>query len=195
MSAHAVAYDHESGPPIERGRLGVWLFIAGEAMFFVGLFAAWLVLRGGAPDWPAAPRVELGLGIGFTVVLALASLAAAAAARAARRGDNGRLVRWLASTALLGALFLGGQAYEYVHLFERGIAPRTDVAWGMFFVITGAHGAHVLVGALWNLALSWRAWRGHVPRWRARHVEYAALYQHFVDVVWLGVFSALYIVG
>jgi cytochrome c oxidase subunit 3 len=195
MSAHAVAFDHESGPPIEHGRLGVWLFIAGEAMFFAGLFSAWLVLRAGAPDWPAAPRVELGLGIAFTAVLALASLTAGAAARAARHGDTARLVRWLGLTALMGAVFLGGQAYEYAHLFQMGIAPRTDVAWGMFFVITGAHGAHVLVGVLWNLVLTWRAWRGQVPRWRARYVEYAALYQHFVDVVWLGVFSALYLVG
>jgi cytochrome c oxidase subunit 3 len=195
MSAHAYAYEHESGPPIEHGRLGVWLFIAGETMFFAGLFAAWLVLRGGAPDWPVAPRVELWLGLVFTAVLGLASLAAGAAARAARRGDTARLVRWLGVTALMGAVFLGGQAYEYSHLFRQGIAPRTDVAWGMFFVITGAHGAHVLVGALWNLALTWRAWRGHVPRWRARYVEYAAAYQHFVDAVWLGVFTALYVVG
>ncbi|MEZ6018491.1 MAG: heme-copper oxidase subunit III [Planctomycetota bacterium] len=200
MSAHAVAYDYESGPPIERGRLGVWLFIVGEVMFFAGLFSAWLVLRAGARDWPAAPRVDLNLGIAFTVVLLLASVAAGAATRAARRGagdsaGGGRLTRWLFVAAALGAAFLGGQAYEYAHLLREGIAPRTDVAWGMFFLITAAHGTHVLVGVVWNLVLAWRAWRGRLPRWRARHVEYGALYQHFVDVVWLGVFAALYLVG
>ena len=176
MSAHAVAFDHESGPPIERGRLGVWLFIAGEAMFFAGLFAAWLVLRAGAPDWPAEPRVGLGLGIAFTVVLALASITAGAAARAARRGDRPRLVRWLGVTALLGAVFLACQAYEYAHLFAQSIAPRTDVAWGMFFALTGAHGAHVLVGALWNLVLCVRARLGLVFHERYMTIEETELW-------------------
>lgn len=195
MSAPSVAFDYESGPALEPGRLGVWLFVVGEAMFFVGLFSAWFVLRSGASDWPAAPRVGLPLGIGFTVTLLSASVAAGAGARAARRGDARRCARWLALTALSGVLFLGGQAYEYSHLFGQGIAPRTDVAWGLFFVITGAHGLHVLVGVVWTLCLALLARRGRVPRWRARIVEYGALYQHFVDVVWLGVFTAFYVIA
>jgi len=195
MSAHAVAYDYESGPAIERGRLGVWLFVGSELMFFAGLFSAWFVLRAGAADWPAEPRVSLGLGLGFTAVLALASLAAAAAVRAARRGARGATARWLFFTGLLGLGFLGGQVYEYQHLLAAGSWPRTDVAWGLFYALTAAHGLHVAVGVLWNFGLWVQAWRGRIPAWRARRVEYAAFYQHFVDVVWLGVFTALYVVG
>jgi heme/copper-type cytochrome/quinol oxidase subunit 3 len=195
LSHGAVAFEYESGPPIEHGRLGIWLFVGSEAMFFAGLFSAWFVLRAGDPAWPTEPRVDLGIGIGASVLLALASLSAGAAVRSARRGAAPRVARWSGLAALAGALFLGVQAFEYRHLADAGIVPRTDVAAGMFFAITGAHGLHVLVGVVWQAVLAARAARGRVPQHRARHVEYGALYQHFVDVVWLGVLVALYVIG
>jgi len=195
LSSEGLVLEYESGAAIEPGRLGIWLFLASECLFFAGLGSAWWVLRAGDSTWPEASRLDLRIGLAFTALLLCASFSAGAAVRAARQGARARLVSWTLVTAHFGVLFLAGQAWEYNHLFAAGIAPRTDLAWGFFFVLTGAHGVHVLVGVLWSLGLAVQARRGALPPWRARYVEYGALYQHFVDVVWLALFGALYLLG
>jgi cytochrome c oxidase subunit III len=172
---------------------GTWLFIATEAMLFAALLSSYFYTRFDAQTWPLGdiPPPELRLaGIG-TVLLISSSIAAAWAERGIRAGDLGRLRIGLAVTVTLGVGFLGIQAYEYAH---ATFTPQTNAYGSLFFGVTGFHGLHVAVGVAMLTAVGSVAWR--TERYDADHhlpVRLAALYWHFVDVVWIFVFSSLYL--
>ncbi len=180
--------------------LGMILFIASEVMFFSGLFAAYFQVRLQAPRWPPfvnehefAPfhlQHEIVLPLVLTIMLVSSSVTMQLAVNAIRRGDRTAYLRNTAVTLVLGVLFLVGQVYDYSQL-GFGI---TDTAFGgTFYTMTGFHGAHVLGGAI---MLSVILYRGMAGQFSARHhdaVEATSLYWHFVDVVWIGLFSTLYL--
>ncbi len=182
--------------------LGMVLFIASEVMFFAGLFAAYFNVRLTAAHWPPfvneAPFEPFSLHTpehlvvagSLTAVLVLSSVTMQLGVWAIRRGDRRAFLRATAVTLLLGVVFLGGQLWDYTQL-EFGI---TDTAFGStFYTLTGFHGAHVLGGAV---MLSVVLYRGLAGQFSARHhdaVEATSLYWHFVDVVWIALFSTLYL--
>lgn len=177
-----------AGPrPLAPGILGMWLFIASEAMFFAGLFAAYFSVRAAHDSWPPAdsPRPGLALALALTTMLLASSVTQHLAAR-----DGGpRQRRLLAATITLGALFLTGQAFEWSQLQAEGLSVDSGAYGTLFFLITGAHGLHVLAG----LAMLGGAAAGlGAPRAQDR-VEAVTHYWHFVDVVWLLVLAALYV--
>ena len=179
-----------AGRPLPAPVLGMALFISSEVMFFGGLFGAYFTLRARADAWPPSgtPELELWLPSILTAVLLTSSFAVHRAERALARGEPA--ARWLGLTIALGLAFLAGQAFEYSQL-DLGI--DTNAFGTLFFTITGAHGLHVALGvAALAIALA-KLRRGHLSAERGGALEAAAYYWHFVDVVWLLVFSTLYL--
>ncbi len=171
--------------PARPGLIGMWAFLATDAMGFGGLFVAYGFLRTRAQSWPD-PRVHLALvpAAALTVALLASSFTVAEAARA-----SGRRARaaWLAATAALGLAFLGGELAEYARL-ATGPAPVRlgDLYGATFFVITGYHLLHVLAGIVWLLTALRRA--------TPSTLQVGALYWQFVDVAWMPIFTFLYLV-
>jgi len=101
---------------------------------------------------------------------------------------------WMLATALFGLTFIGGQVYEFTEFYREGLHLSTNLFGSTFFILTGLHGAHVVVGLVWLLSLWARSMQGRLPQERAEAVEIAGLYWHFVDVVWIVIFTAVYLV-
>jgi cytochrome c oxidase subunit 3 len=172
--------------------MGMVLFIASEVMFFGGLFAAYFSIRAEQTTWPPPGTPPLGLALPAigTAVLIASSGTQHRAAGATHRGDPARARRWMGLTIALGVLFITGQAWEWSALRAEGLTIASSVYGTLFYTLTGAHGLHVL-GGLALLAVT-VARLGPGSRSRAR-IEAVTYYWHFVDVVWLGLFTALYV--
>lgn len=184
----------DSGPPVATARFGTWVFLASEAFFFGGLVAAYIVLRSSSTSWIEPLDVKLGLVL--TALLVASSLCAGQGVRRIRAGGSvmpagarAAASNWLLLAACCALAFLGVQAFEWRELAHAGFTPRGSLAGASFYVLTGAHGLHVLGGVLW-LATSGVIVRREGSR--VLHAELAALYQHFVDAVWLALLVLLY---
>jgi cytochrome c oxidase subunit III len=188
-TAVAATAGHER-PRVPPTLLGMLLFIASEVMFFGGLFGAYFTIRARANEWPppGTPEIEILLTIALTVILLSSSLSQHMAVLAIKRDDTSGLVRWIATTIFLGLGFLAGQAFEYSRL---GFTPSDNIFATLFFTITGAHGLHV-VGGLVVLTIVMLQARRYTAE-RHGHVEAATYYWHFVDAVWIFVFTSLYL--
>ena len=181
--------------------LGMLLFITSEVMFFAGLFAAYFAVRARAPIWPPlnpetqeAFHVEILPLVGpATVLLILSSFTCQFAVWAIRRGDRTAFVRNIAVTFVIGVAFLIMQAIDYAALGAEGLTLSSGPYGTTYFTLTGFHGAHVFGGVV---MLGVVLYRGMAGQFSARHhdaVEAASLYWHFVDVVWILLFSLLYL--
>jgi cytochrome c oxidase subunit 3 len=193
LSAHDTPDGHHAQQ--RSSVFGMTLFLASEAMLFAGLIAGYVVLRLSSPAWPpypdlpAMPVILTGIN---TVFLITSSFTYHAAEVAVKKGKKGTL--WLAVTVFLGSLFLGVQAYEWHHMYSEGLWFNTGGAYGAsFFVLTGFHGLHVLIGVL---MIAWALIRQLGGAYTAQNHTYLVLtgmYWHFVDVVWLLLFTVLYL--
>jgi cytochrome c oxidase subunit 3 len=186
----AVAPAESPGRPL--AWWGMVSLVATEATIFAGLLSAYFFVRATSPDWPQggiAPP-ELGRISAFTVVLLASSVPLVWAESAVRRGRLGQVRVALLSSFLLGAAFLANQMLEYRSL---GFGPRDNAYGSLFYAITGLHGSHVAVGLLMNLVVQAKARLGRLGPERHLTLSVFALYWHFVDVVWIFVFSSLYL--
>ena len=196
---------HDARGGIGNPVLGMLLFLTSEVMFFAGLFAAYFNVRANAPDgiWPpiipdSAPPEQYHLAIlpfvgPATVLLILSSFTAQFAVWGIRRGDRTAFLRNLSVTVLLGIIFLVMQGFDYALLYSEGITLDAGTFGTTYFTLTGFHGAHVFGGVIMLAVVLYRGLGG---QFSARHhdaVEAASLYWHFVDVVWIVLFSVLYI--
>jgi heme/copper-type cytochrome/quinol oxidase subunit 3 len=191
---HHAIYDYDSGPPVDRGKFAIWLFLATEVMFFTGLIGTYIVLRIGSAYWPN-PELRLAVNITAfnTFVLIMSSYFMVRGLHAIQKGDQGGLVRWLGATVLGGAFFVGVQVYEYIELVKEGSLPNVDLFWSTFYAMTGFHGFHVFCGVIW-LGIVWiGAVRGKFSAQRYLPVELVGLYWHFVDLVWVLLFTIVYL--
>lgn len=186
VEAHGVVHhDHRI--------FGVIVFLIAEGMIFLGLFVAYLTFRAVAPTWPpqGTPELELLLPGINTIILISSSFVIHNADTAIKKNDVQGLRKWFAITAVMGAIFLAGQLYEYFHL-EFGLT--TNLFASTFYVLTGFHGLHVCFGLLLITAVLWRSLKqGHYSSEHHFGVEAAEIYWHFVDVVWIVLFLLLYI--
>ena len=197
-AGHAAEHDHHGPPPanqssrIEAQKLGMYLFIISEVMLFGAFFTAYFFIRVvQKADWPA-PGHELPVlvaGIN-TAILVSSSFTMHWALEGARRGNRYALKAGLFTTLLLGLTFLTVQINEYVHI---GFAPHDHAQGTIFYGLTGLHGAHVFVGLTLLAFASIRAFRGHFSAKEHRGIEVPGIYWHFVDVMWIIVFTAVYI--
>ena len=183
---------HHGGHPDHR-IFGVVMFLVAESMIFLGLFSAFLIYRSVMPVWPpeGTPELELLLPGINTAILISSSFVMHRGQDAIKKNDQSGLQLWFAITALMGAIFLAGQLYEYFHL-EFGLT--TNLFASSFFVLTGFHGLHVTFGLILILAVLWRSRKvGHYSDQFHFGVEAAELYWHFVDVVWIILFILVYL--
>ncbi len=176
--------------------VGMLLFIASEVMFFGGLFATYFNARAmaGQGNWhpPEGGHLDLPLAAVLTVILVASSFTMQFGVWAIRRGDTGKLRLWTAITLGLGVLFLAGQLYDYSQL-GFGIS---DSSFGtVFYTLTGFHGAHVFGGAVGLTIILARTLRGQFSARNHVAVEAVSVYWHFVDVVWIAVFSTIYLLA
>jgi cytochrome c oxidase subunit 3 len=171
---------------------GLLTFLLSESLMFGGFFATYLVLRGGATAWPPeGTEVELLVPTINTIVLVSSSFVIHLGDTAIKKGNVNGLRRWYIITALMGAAFLAGQVYEYLTL---GYGLTTNIFANCFYLMTGFHGLHVFVGLLLILGVLWRSRRaGHYSSSQHVGVEMAEIYWHFVDIIWIVLFSLLYI--
>ena len=188
---------HDTRGGISNPVLGMILFITSEVMFFAGLFAAYFNVRAAAPQWPPEGMTDklhiLPLVGPATILLILSSFTCQFAVWAIRRDDRAKFVRYLAVTVVLGIVFLVMQGTDYMLLFNEGLTLDSGVFGSTYYTLTGFHGAHVLGGVV---MLSVVLYRGMSGQFSSRHhdaVEATSLYWHFVDVVWIVLFSTLYI--
>ena len=186
---------HQRPGGISSPLLGMVLFIASEVMFFGGLFGAYFTIRSAATLWPpeGTPHLETWYAAILTTILVSSSVTMQFGVWAIRRNDTRRLLLWLAVSLLLGLCFLAGQANEYRVLIGEGMTLSSGVFGSTFFTLTGFHGAHVAGGAAFILIVLLRARSGQFTARYHDTVEMASYYWHFVDVVWLGLFSTIYL--
>ena len=193
----------------EAGNLGMWIFLVTEVLFFGGLFTAYLVYRYQNPAAFAEASNHLGLWLGGinTAVLICSSLTMALAVHGAQLGHRKALVRFLGLTILLGLVFLGIKWVEYAQKFQDGLVPGLNFVYGgadkdaaelffcLYFLMTGLHAIHMVIGLGILGTLVWLAWRGWFSPGYYTPVEVSGLYWHFVDLVWIFLFPLLYLIG
>jgi cytochrome c oxidase subunit 3 len=189
------AEEHHKPGGISSSLLGMVLFIASEVMFFGGLFGAYFTIRSSATLWPPedTPHLETWYAAVLTTILVSSSVTMQFGVWAIRRNDQRKLMLWLAASLLLGLVFLAGQANEYRTLIGEGMTLSSGVFGSTFYTLTGFHGAHVAGGAAFILIVLLRARSGQFTARYHDTVEMASYYWHFVDVVWLGLFSTIYL--
>jgi len=174
----------------------MWGFLASECLFFGALISSHLLYRSRAPVGVKLPHdvYDIPYTSVSSFVLLMSSLTMVLALAAIQRGDHRRLRIWLLATAFLGTVFVGGQVYEFTVFTHEGLNLSSSVAASSFFVLTGFHGVHVTVGILWLLSLAGISLRGQLPAEKSLQVEIAGLYWHFVDIVWILIFTVVYLV-
>ena len=200
MDNLAIAHDtHEgaahSATGLSNVKLGMWLFLGTECLLFGGLISTYMLYRGRVGTGPRPAQV---FDIPFTsvssFVLLMSSLTMALAVSAAHKGDDRNTYLWITVTALLGATFVGGQVYEFTAFYNEGMGFTTSLFSSSFFVLTGFHGVHVTVGIIMLMSTVGILKRSKVPGSKAERVEMIGLYWHFVDIVWIIIFTLIYLI-
>ena len=180
---------------LDNRKVGIWCFIGSESLFFASLIATYMIYKGRDLSGPTAETIlNVPLSTVTTFVLLMSSLLMVLAQDAYRRGDRIWGLRWLLGTIVLGLIFLGGQVYEFTSFYHEGLTLQTNLFGETFFTMVGFHGAHVAIGVIILMALACASLAGWFEqRHRDIAVEAAALYWHFVDVVWIVIFSIVYL--
>ncbi|NIR45648.1 MAG: cytochrome oxidase subunit III [Gemmatimonadetes bacterium] len=190
-----IAHHPPTATGLDNRKLGFWTFIGSETLFFGSLISTYMVYKGAAVTGPY-PHEVLNIPVTSvsTFVLLTSSLAMVLALNAVQRGSRAGTLTWLLATAIGGLIFLGFQAYEFTTFVHEGLTIQTNVFGSAFYVLTGFHGAHVSVGVLWLLTLAALTAMGKIGREDSLKVEIAGLYWHFVDVVWIVIFTLIYLI-
>ena len=200
-TAHGAAVEPAESPltPESWGKLGMWIFLAGDAVGFGVLLAGYGAMRATSGDWPNPyDRLGITLTAAMTFLLICSSVTMVKALEWLSKGDRAKAKMFLAFTALGGAIFVSCQAYEWTHLIHGGLHLNGN-PWGAslfgtsFFIVTGFHGLHVTVGVIYLLATIGVVSRRPDPMASYNVVEITGLYWHFVDLVWIMVFTFMYL--
>ncbi len=176
-------------------RYGMVFFIASEVMFFSAFFAAYFFLRAHNPEWPPAniQAIPVHLPVLMTMILLGSGVTITLAHHALLHNRREETLLMTFLTWQLGVIFLAIMAYEYTHLYHEGVTLSSGVFGSIFYMVTGFHGFHVLIGSLMLMWVHWRLQRGDFTRHNHFYFEAAAWYWHFVDVVWIGLFLFIYV--
>jgi cytochrome c oxidase subunit III len=181
--------------PPARGPVGMWCLIAAEAAIFAIFVVAYIFYIGKSLTGPQ-PHDVLRVPIFFTICLLSSSITIHFASRSLRGGKLGSFALWWISTVILGALFLGGTAREWYHLiYDEGLTIQTNLFGTTYYSLVGLHAFHVTVGLIALVTVSLLTLLGYLRQEHAERVEVLSLYWHFVDAVWVVVFTVVYIVG
>lgn len=199
MSETAATAHHEmpTNTGISNKKLVMWAFLSSDCMFFGTLISTHLIYRRLNPDPESIPVAEffnMPLAFFMTLALLLSSFFMAMAVSAMHTGKVNRATANLAGVIILGAVFLGCMAYEYVHLVHHfELTPSSSIFGSTFYVLTGTHGVHVIVGLIWLLGWMFYSISGRMTTANEADIEVVGLYWHFVELVWVVLFSVVYL--
>ena len=194
MSDVSHAEHHYTSLGIDNRKLGMWLLIASECLLFGTLIATYMIYRRQSVTGPHPAEVlDIPVTTVSTFVLLMSSFSIVLALHAIQQGDLKTFRRWILTTAIGGLIFLGFQTYEFTNFVHEGLGLSTNVFGSSFFMLTGTHGTHVAVGVIWLLSLYFASLRGKLTEDGALKVDTMALYWHFVDVIWIVIFTVVYL--
>jgi cytochrome c oxidase subunit 3/cytochrome o ubiquinol oxidase subunit 3 len=172
----------------------MWFFLGSECLFFGSLISTYLIYRNRSIAGPVPPEIfDIPYTSVSSFVLLMSSLTMVLALAAIQRNNIRAMRVWTLATALLGTVFVGGQVYEFTTFGREGASLSVNLFGSTFFTLTGFHGAHVSVGILILLSVFLNSFRGKVTPERTLTVELAGLYWHFVDVIWIIIFTVVYL--
>jgi heme/copper-type cytochrome/quinol oxidase subunit 3 len=193
--ARAVEHGAPTSTGLSNVKLGMWAFLGSECLLFGALISTFLLYRSKTvPGLTPQKIYDIPYTSVSSFVLLMSSLTMVLALAAIQRGDHGKLRVWIMATALLGMTFIAGQVYEFTRFVQDGMTIKTNVIASAFFTLTGFHGAHVTVGIIMLLSLFGMSLDGRLPTARAEVVELIGLYWHFVDIVWIVIFTVVYLI-
>jgi cytochrome c oxidase subunit 3/cytochrome o ubiquinol oxidase subunit 3 len=192
----AEAHDeHATTTGLPNTKLAMWVFLASECMLFGALITTYVLYRGASQTPPFPNDVfDIPYTSVSSFVLLASSLTMVLALASAQQRDVARMRLWLLATAMLGLTFVGGQVYEFTAFYDEGLSITTNLFGTTFFVLTGFHGVHVTVGILMLLSLVGFSAADRLPDDAAFPVEMVGLYWHFVDIVWIIIFTVVYLI-
>jgi heme/copper-type cytochrome/quinol oxidase subunit 3 len=186
---------HQTSTGLDNTKIAMWAFLGSECLLFGALISTYLLYRNHAGQGPLPHEVyDIPFTSVSSFVLLMSSLTMVLALAAIQRGDHHSTRVWLVATAMLGMVFVSGQVYEFTVFVREGFTVRSSPAGSAFFILTSFHGAHVTIGILMLLSLATLSLRGALPTERATTVEYVGLYWHFVDIVWIVIFTVVYLI-
>ena len=199
MADVAIAKGHdenETTTGLPHTKLAMWLFLSSECLLFGALITTYVLYRGASTKGPFPADVfDIGYTSVSSFVLLASSLTMVLALGAAQKRDFMRMRLWLVTTAMLGMTFVGGQVYEFTTFYLHDkLAITTNLFGTTFYVLTGFHGAHVTIGILMLLSLTGMSFADRLPEDPAFPVEMVGLYWHFVDIVWIIIFTVVYLI-
>jgi heme/copper-type cytochrome/quinol oxidase subunit 3 len=195
--AHAEAHAHPAtSTGIDNRKLAIWTFIGSECLFFASLISTYLVYKGKSLVGPFPKDIfEIPLVTFGTALLLFSSLFVVLSLNAAEQGNRKKTILWLGLTIVCGLFFIGMQVYEFSHFVHKGLTMQGNLFGASFYTLTGFHGTHVTIGVVWLLTVFIELLRGKLPPAKALNLEIAALYWHFVDVVWIVIFPVVYLMN
>jgi heme/copper-type cytochrome/quinol oxidase subunit 3 len=195
--AHDTPGQHaaHTGTGISNTKLAMWLFLGSECLLFGGLISTYMLYRGRTNSGPTPETVfDIPFTSASSFILLCSSLTMVLAVSASGRGEMRKARIWLVTTALLGACFVSGQVYEFTTFYNDGMGFTTNLFTSSFYVLTGFHGVHVSVGIVMLLSTWGIAKRNNWGPEKTENVEIVGLYWHFVDIVWILIFTLVYLV-
>ena len=180
---------------VTNNKLAMWLFLGSECLLFGGLISTYMLYRGRIGEGPGPNQLfDIPLTSVSSFVLLMSSLTMVLAVNAAKVHDVKNTNLWLVTTATLGSLFVAAQVYEFTAFYQEGIGFTTSLFSSSFFTLTGFHGVHVTLGVVMLIALAAIISKNKITGDRAEVVEIVGLYWHFVDVVWVIIFTLVYLI-
>ena len=188
-------HDVHSSTGLSNNKLAMWLFLGSECLLFGGLISTYMLYRGRVADGPHPSQIyDIPFTSVSSFVLLMSSLTMVLAVSSAKRKDDVRTNLWLVITALLGATFIGGQVYEFTTFVREGLKLDTSLFSSSFYVLTGFHGVHVSIGVIMLLSTMGIIKKNRVTGDKPEVVELVGLYWHFVDIVWIVIFTLIYLI-
>jgi heme/copper-type cytochrome/quinol oxidase subunit 3 len=180
---------------IPHDKMGMWVFLCSEVMFFTGLIGSYIVLRFASPLWPRPSTVlNVPLTAMNTFILICSSVTMVQSLAAIQRGDTRKMKLFLSLTLLFGAVFISIQGVEYWKLLHEGFNPHVSLFGSVFFTTTGFHGFHVFCGVVCMAYMTGKAFLGKLTKEHHQGIETLGLYWHFVDLVWIVLFTIIYLI-
>lgn len=180
----------------DRKMLGFWIYLMTDCVLFAGLFATYAVLRGNTFGGPGGADIfSMPYILVETMLLLTSSFTVGLAILAAARGLKKQAMVWLAATFILGAAFLGMELYEFAELAAEGHSWQASAFLSAYFTLVGTHGLHIAVGLLWLAVLMVRLYRLKFKKTDLNRLALFSLFWHFLDIVWIFIFSIVYLIG
>jgi len=187
--------EHETTTGLPHTKLAMWLFLSSECLLFGALITTYVLYRNASIKGPYPDQIfDIAYTSVSSFVLLTSSLTMVLSVNAAQLRDWPRMRLWLLTTAMLGMTFVGGQVYEFTSFYREGLAITTNLFGTTFYTLTGFHGVHVTVGILMLLSLVAMSFADRLGDEPAFAVEMIGLYWHFVDIVWIVIFTVVYLI-